>query len=124
MVAPVLLLDGEELVGSKQNRILNTTVLAAAHVETTIPVSCVEQGRWSYRGRTFTSSEASLYTSVRQKKAAWVSRSIRERRGHLADQGDVWDGLASKAAAYQVQSPTGAMRDVYVRYRDEITEAR
>jgi hypothetical protein len=27
---PVLLLDGEELVGAKQNRVLNLTVLAAA----------------------------------------------------------------------------------------------
>ncbi len=42
---PLLLLDGEELIGAKQNRILNTTVLVAAHTEVTIPVSCVEQGR-------------------------------------------------------------------------------
>src|SRR5262245_60523945 len=28
--SPLLLLDGEELVGAKQNRILNTTVLVAA----------------------------------------------------------------------------------------------
>jgi hypothetical protein len=27
---PVLLLDGEELIGAKQNRVLNTTVLVAA----------------------------------------------------------------------------------------------
>ncbi len=40
---PLLLLDGEELVGAKQNRILNTTVLVAAHTEVTIPVSCVER---------------------------------------------------------------------------------
>ena len=36
---PLLLLDGEELIGAKQNRILNTTVLVAAHTEVTIPVS-------------------------------------------------------------------------------------
>src|SRR6266446_5851626 len=29
---PLLLLDGEELIGAKQNRILNTTVLVAAHM--------------------------------------------------------------------------------------------
>ncbi len=44
--ASVLLLDGEELIGAKQNRILNLTVLVPAKTEMVIPVSCVEQGRW------------------------------------------------------------------------------
>ena len=42
---PVLLLDGEELIGAKQNRILNLTILAGAKTSITIPVSCVEAGR-------------------------------------------------------------------------------
>ena len=37
---PVLLVDGEELVGAKQNRVLNLTILAPAHRTTMIPVSC------------------------------------------------------------------------------------
>ena len=43
----VLVLDGEELVGAKQNRIVNTTILICGNTTTVIPVSCVEQGRWS-----------------------------------------------------------------------------
>jgi hypothetical protein len=43
---PVLLVDGEELVGAKQNRVLNLTILAPAKQTTVIPVSCVEAGRW------------------------------------------------------------------------------
>jgi hypothetical protein len=38
----VLILDGEELVGAKQNRIVNTTILVAIGAEIVIPVSCVE----------------------------------------------------------------------------------
>jgi hypothetical protein len=121
---PLLLLDGEELVGAKQNRILNTTVLVAARTETTIPVSCVEQGRWGYHGRHFAPGDASLFASVRQKKAAWVTRSVRAGRGHMADQGGVWDELASKTAEHGVASPTGAMRDFYQRYEEEMADAR
>jgi len=43
---PVLLLEGDMLLGGKANRALNTTVLVAPHCTQTIPVSCIEVGRW------------------------------------------------------------------------------
>ena len=52
---PVLVVDGEELIGAKQNRVLNTTTLLKKNSETVIPVSCVEEGRWSYVSRYFSS---------------------------------------------------------------------
>jgi len=76
---PVLLLDGEELIGAKQNRVLNTTVLVAAHSRLTIPVSCVEPGRWAYRSRRFSSGDTSLYASVRAVKVAKVTESSARR---------------------------------------------
>ena len=42
----VLIYDGAEIVGAKQNRILNVTVLVAAASAIRIPVSCTEEGRW------------------------------------------------------------------------------
>ena len=121
---PLLLLDGEELIGAKQNRILNTTVLVAAHAEVTIPVSCVEQGRWGYRGRRFFAGDASLFASLRARKAARVSQSLRVGRGHLADQGEVWAQLSARASELDVDSPTGAMRDLYARHERDLTTAR
>ena len=38
----ILILDGEELVGAKQNRIVNTTILIQGNATIVIPVSCVE----------------------------------------------------------------------------------
>jgi hypothetical protein len=121
---PVLLIDGEELIGAKQNRSLNTTVLIAAHSTAAIPVSCVEQGRWSYRSRRFTSSEYWLYASIRRMKAARVSDSVRRRGRHDSDQREVWDELAGKAASLRVDSPTGAMHAVYDRYADALAAGR
>lgn len=43
---PVVLVGGEQVIGGLQNRVLNTTILVAAHVTQKIPVTCVEAGRW------------------------------------------------------------------------------
>lgn len=47
----ILLLNGEELIGAKQNRILNTDVLLRPHAKKIVPVSCVEQGWWRHTPR-------------------------------------------------------------------------
>ena len=46
---PVLLYEGEEILGAQQNRVLDVSVLVAANAKTRIPVSCVERGRWDGR---------------------------------------------------------------------------
>jgi hypothetical protein len=73
---PLQLLDGEQLVGAKQNRILNMTVLVAAQSEVTIPVSCVEQGRWGYRARQSVPRDFSLCAG----SAARLARGCRTAR--------------------------------------------
>jgi hypothetical protein len=121
---PLLLLDGEELVGARQDRILNTSVLVAARSTQTIPVSCVEQGRWGYRTRRFVSGDVSLFASARRKKAARVTTSLRARAGHRSDQDEVWSDVAAMAAASKVASPTGAMHDLYARHAEELGRMR
>ena len=44
----VFLIDGQELLGVKQNRILNTTVLVPPKAVLRLSVSCVEQWRWHH----------------------------------------------------------------------------
>ena len=69
----ILLLDGEELVGAKQNRVLNTTILLKKKSETIIPVSCTEHGRWSYVSEEFSDSGTVMSPSIRMLKARSIS---------------------------------------------------
>jgi|tagenome__1003787_1003787.scaffolds.fasta_scaffold20990045_14 hypothetical protein len=115
----VLLYDGEELVGAKQNRILNVTVLVAAKSATRIPVSCVEQGRWSWRGRSFSSAGHVVGPEVRAFKAA----SLRADALALgAAQGEVWAAVGEQLAGRGVASPTGANADGFAFRRTEIDD--
>jgi len=86
----VLFLEGEELRGAKQNRVLNTSVLVGARTKTTIPVSCVEQGRWRYTSASFGHSGSHSSSKLRHILKESVSRSAKEGRGHDSDQGEVW----------------------------------
>jgi hypothetical protein len=110
---PVLLLDGEELAGAKQNRVLNTTILLKENSETIIPVSCTEQGRWAYVAREFVESGNIMNRNVRSRKVSSVSHSLRESRAYDSDQGAVWEGIAFSARMANVHSPTGAMKEVF-----------
>ncbi len=110
---PILLLDGEELKGAKQNRVLNLTILAPARGKIVIPVSCVEQGRWHARSTEFASSKNVMYAFARRAKMEQVSDSLAADRGFAADQLAVWDELARKADRLGANSRTGAMDDTY-----------
>ena len=118
----ILLLDGEELVGAKQNRVLNTTILLKKKSETVIPVSCTEHGRWSYVSEEFTDSGTVMSPKIRMLKARSVSASLHESRQYSSDQGAVWDAIDEMSAEAGVSSSTGAMKDVFESKLKELDE--
>ena len=69
----VLIPEGDELVGAKQNRTVNSTALIAADSELVLSVSCVERGRWSRRPRSFASNGATPHLSLRHLKPRSVA---------------------------------------------------
>lgn len=80
----VLIVEGEELSGAKQNRVVNATFLVPGKTQLVIPVSCVEQGRWSYKGRTFHSGGKVMHASLRRAH----QRAVGERIWHESQRAD------------------------------------
>ncbi len=110
---PVLILDGEELRGAKQNRIVNTSILLMEKFETIIPVSCVEQGRWSYTSKIFHDSDRIASSHIRNIKSISVKKSVESSGEYLSDQRAIWNEIHKLEDKMEVNSPTNAMGDVY-----------
>jgi hypothetical protein len=109
----VLILDGEELFGAKQNRILNASVMLGGRSHTVIPVSCTEQGRWSYTSASFSDADNIANYDIRAAKNMSVSNALKSTGRHRSDQGEVWRGIEDLRLKHKVMSRTSAMRDVY-----------
>lgn len=118
----VLLLDGEELRGAKQNRVLNTSILLAPKSRSVVPVSCTEQGRWHYVSNAFEDSGVVMSRSARIEKNLSVSMSLKQGRAHRSDQGAVWDSIRDLSDKAGVRSETGAQRDVFEARHEALHE--
>jgi ARG/rhodanese/phosphatase superfamily protein len=120
----VLFLEGEELRGAKQNRVLNTSLLVAAQSKITIPVSCVEKGRWHYTSRLFASGGSHGSSKLRHILKQSVLQSVKEGRGHRSDQGEIWKEVDRQSQSLGSHSATGAMADTFETYKDRLAEYR
>jgi len=118
----VLLLDGEELIGAKQNRVLNLTILVGSKSTIVIPVSCVEAGRWSHATPEFRPSKSSFYAAGRAMKTEHVSSSLRSHGSRHSNQGAVWDSIAEKAVRMAAASPTSAMSEIFTRHETGLAD--
>ena len=119
---PLLILDGEELVGAKQNRIVNLTILVPAEQTLHIPVSCVEAGRWARRSREFAAAGRAHYATGRAQKLEQVSCSLRASGTRRADQGAVWHDIDAKAERLGAHSATQAAAEMYDKSRRQLDE--
>ena len=118
---PVLFLDGAQLIGASQDRIVNTTILVPARSETRIPVSCTEQGRWHAVSTHFQPADYVMYESARARKVRAVSHTLETAQSYQADQAEVWRDVAAAHAAAHSHSATGALRDAYAEIQGHLT---
>jgi hypothetical protein len=110
---PILLVEGEVLLGMKQTRVLNLTILVPAQTNLTVPVSCVEAGRWHATSAAAVGrSDVHLAPSVRAAKTVSVARSMRSTRTFASDQGAVWAGVDSVLDRHGVHAPSRSYADL------------
>jgi hypothetical protein len=108
---PVLMLDGEEITGSLQNRIIASSTLIEERSTRDIPVICAEEGRWNEIGGFQTG-----YCSY-PKLRAILSRPGKKENGL---QKKVWKEIERKLAATKTLSTTSSMHDIYDNLEDGV----
>jgi hypothetical protein len=114
----IFLLDGEELVGAKQDRVLNLSIMLAPKSRTKIPVSCVEHGRWRIESDSFRTEQRVQFAQGRARKMEEVSRSLRGESDQI--QSAVWHEISAKSGRMNVQSPTEAMGAMFDSRHDDL----
>jgi len=119
---PVLIVDGEELEGAKQNRIVNTSILLREKSKTIIPVSCVEAGRWHYTSKDFRDSGRVAAKCVRFEKSVSVTESLEGSSEYLSDQRAVWDAVDRLHSISGSYSVTGAMDAAFQKHENRLEE--
>ena len=115
---PLLLYEGEEVLGAQQNRIFDRSILVPAAARLEVSVSCVEQGRWDNRrhGEPMHPSPQAADPSLRRRK-----RHAIDRHGNSAP-GEVWAHVAGRRAGHGVASPSAAMSDLYDGRRNDLAD--
>jgi hypothetical protein len=97
----VLLLAGEILQGGKQNRIVVEDVLVPPRSgPLTLPVFCVEQGRWQGAGKQFST------------RATLAAPRLREKMLERSDQRQVWAEVDRYARSAAALSATGSYQAI------------
>jgi len=125
---PILVVEGEHWLGGKQNRALNATILVPPNSELEIPVSCLEQGRWSHRRAQYRRSTSYAPRRVRQTTVESVNRSAERSGRRDSAQGAVWHSIGAELQEANVQSESDAAEDLHRRFeadtgwRDAVAE--
>jgi hypothetical protein len=96
---PLFLLAGEVIIGGKQDRIIGKNTIVPPKKTQTVPVFCVEHGRWDNSGKEFTTAKALAHGRLRGS-------------ANFDTQGDVWKEVAAKNAKRNTKNATDTYRNV------------
>lgn len=118
----VFVMAGEQLVGCKQNRVVNSSVMIPPDTQIPLPVSCVERGRWGYRTQTFSSGYSSSHYVLRAMMASGAADGDRGARETKANQAAVWREVSRKMRAMASRSPSDALQTIFLDHDAGLNE--
>ncbi len=119
---PVAILEGDTLIGCKQNRVIAHSVLIAAGASALIPVGCMQHGRWSWQGRHFATGEMRVDPGFRREAVRETTAAKRRRERPRLDQHRLWDKVDSRMAAYCMASPSSDYHEAMFQRSHEARE--
>jgi len=108
---PVLMIDGEEITGALQNRIIAISTIAESNKRARIPVVCAEEGRWDEIGGFKTGNYS--YPRLR-------SLLIKKRQTKKDLQEKIWQEIQRKMTVTKTRSATSSMHDIFENLAEEI----
>jgi len=100
----VLVLEGDTLIGCKQNRMVAWSVLVGAGPTVPVSVGCMERGRWSHGGPAFKPGAMSVDPHIRRRSKRETSASALSPTGPRLDQGRAWSDVDDKLRHRNVSS--------------------
>jgi len=109
--SPVLMIDGEEITGSLQNRIIMRSSIVEAHSKNNIPVICAEERRWEEIGG-FKTGYCS-YPRIRSILAESLHKKIDIQK-------EVWKEIDRKLTITRTRSKTSSMHEIYDNLNEEV----
>lgn len=118
--AKALLVDGEEISGALQNRVICSSLIVDAHDTVEAPVVCSQRSRWSRESHEFHDSGVVASTKLRHRMRKDTHASLRSDAGLRAQQGEFWCEISELHARHGVRSATEAMRDAYIAREDDL----
>lgn len=117
---PLLIMDGETVVGGAQNRMLHTAAAVWPGEGVEMPSSCVELRRWDMKSGEKPPPEKSRFTrcdvafaSLRRLRMEEIERSLTADNRIRVDQRNVWRAIVERFGASGVKTKTLDLHDLY-----------
>lgn len=96
---PLFVMAGEVVLGGKQDRIIGKNTVVPARTTQSVPVFCVEHGRWSGRKAEFQTGSALAHNKLRSKAS-------------FDDQSQVWSEVKEKNGKRRTDNATDTYRRI------------